>query len=301
MAATAAEPQPAKLPLPGGSEGVAVQLHPLTCARMHCAPAFLDRPEGRLASRKVLVARTAQDDLVDIPVVAFLIRHPSAGDVLVDTGFHPSVAVEPKGALGKWGGLLFKDIRMATEDSVPAQLRALGADPSGIGTVVMTHLHFDHAGAISEFPAATFIVDSREWSAAAEGSERDGYVRRQFDHGFDWRLVDFEGPAADSFATFGRSVDLFGDGSVRLVSTPGHSAGHLSVVLRLREREALLCGDAALTEATIENSTVPYLMEDEHRYLRSLREIQLYLEQTPDALVVPGHELAVMRRLPTSL
>ena len=100
---------------------------------MHCAPAFLDRPEGRLASRKVLVARTAEDDLVDIPVVAFLVRHPSAGDVLVDTGFHPSVAVEPKGALGKWGGLLFKDIRMATEDSVPAQLRALGVDPPGSG------------------------------------------------------------------------------------------------------------------------------------------------------------------------
>ena len=233
---------------------------------------------------------------MDIPVVAFLVRHPSAGDVLVDTGFHPSVAVEPKGALGKWGGLLFKDIRMATEDSLPAQLRALGVDPSTIGTVVMTHLHFDHAGAISEFPAATFAVDAREWAAAADGSERDGYIRRQFDHGFDWRLVDFDGPAADSFATFGRAVDLFGDGSVRLVSTPGHSAGHLSVVLRLREREALLCGDAAYTESAIENDTVPYVVQDEHFYLRSLREIQLYTEQTPDALVVPGHELAVMRR-----
>ena len=46
MAATAAEPQPAQLPLPGGSKGVSVQLHPLICARMHCAPGFLDRPEG---------------------------------------------------------------------------------------------------------------------------------------------------------------------------------------------------------------------------------------------------------------
>ena len=45
---------------------------------------------------------------------------------------------------------------------------------------------------------------------------------------------------------------------------------------------------------TIENGTVPYLMEDEHRYRRSLREIQLYLEQTPDALVVPGHDMAAL-------
>ena len=297
MAATAAEPQPAKLPLPGGTRGATVELHPLTCARMHCAPGFLDRPSGRLAPLKTLVSRTSEDDLVEIPVVAFLVRHPSAGDLLVDTGLHPSVAVEPKNALGRWGGLLFKDIRMATEDSVPAQLRALGVEPAAVRTVVMTHLHADHAGAISEFPAATFVVDAREWAAAAGGSDRDGYVRRQFDHGFDWRLVDFDGPTGDSFASFGRSVDLFGDGSVRLVSTPGHSAGHQSVVLRLRDREALLCGDAAYTHDAIENGTVPYIVEDEHRYKRSLREIQLYLEQTPDTLVVPGHELAAMRLL----
>ena len=87
-------------------------------------------PRAGWRSLKTLVARTSEDDLVDIPVVAFLVRHPTAGDVLVDTGLHPSVAVEPKNALGRWGGLLFKDIRMATEDSVPAQLRALGVDPT---------------------------------------------------------------------------------------------------------------------------------------------------------------------------
>ena len=103
-----------------------------------------------------------------------------------------------------------------------------------------------------------------------------GYWGRQFDHAFEWRTVDFESPDADSFATFGRSLDLFGDGSVRLVSTPGHTAGHLSVVLRLREREALLTGDAAYTRRTIEETALPYRMEDEHRFRRSLREIQLY-------------------------
>ena len=81
------------------------------------------------------------------------------------------------------------------------------------------------------------------------------------------------------------------------VSAIAPGAGHMSVVLRLRDREALLCGDAAYTLDAIENDTVPYIVQDEHRYRRSLREIQLYLEQTPGALVVPGHELAVMRRL----
>lgn len=274
-----------------------VGLHPLLCARMRCAPGFLERAEGRLGALKALVSRTPEDQLVDIPVVAFLVQHPSAGALLVDTGLHPSVAVEPKGALGKWGGLLFKDIRMESEDSAPAQLRALGVEPSTVRTVVMTHLHADHAGAISEFPDATFVLDQREWQAATDGGERDGYIRRQFDHGFDYRLLDFESPAADSFASFGSSIDLFGDGSVRLVSTPGHSDGHLSVVLRLRDREALLCGDAAYTADAIANITMPYLVSDEHRLRRSIREIQLYLEQTPGTLVVPGHDLSAFRRL----
>jgi len=295
--ATAAEPRPATLPLPGGREGAVVTLRPLLCARMRCAPGFIERAGGRTAPLKALVARTPIDDLIDIPVVAFLVEHPSAGPLLVDTGLHPAVAVESKGALGRWGGLLFQDIQMTSEESAPAQLRGLGVEPATVRTVVMTHLHSDHAGAISEFPEATFVLDKREWEAASEGGERDGYIRRQFDHGFDYRLIDFEGPTADSFATFGGAVDLFGDGSVRLVATPGHTDGHLSVVLRLRDREALLCGDAAFTADAITNATVPFVVNDEHRYRRSIREIQLYLEQTPGTLVVPGHDMSAFMRL----
>ena len=95
----------------------------------------------------------------------------------------------------------------------------------------------------------------------------------------------------DSFASFGHAIDLFGDGSVRLLSTPGHTKGHMSVLLRLRSgRELLLTGDAAYSRATIEQELVPLFCDDVHRYRRSLREIRRYLEQTPSALVVCGHD-----------
>ena len=157
--------------------------------------------------------------------------------------------------------------------------------------VVMTHLHSDHASGISQFPDATFVVSDREWDAAGEGGQLGGYFPRQFDHAFDWRLLDFEGEDADSFATFGRAFDLFGDGSVRLVFTPGHTAGHLSVVLRLKDREALIAGDAIYTMRTLRESALPSRMEDEHLFRRSLREIQLYAKETPDAVIVPGHDM----------
>lgn len=294
---TAAEPLPAELPLPGGKPGATVRLRPLLCARMHVPPAYLHRVEGRLGRLKALGVRVPREQWVDFPVVAFLVQHPSAGPILVDTGFHPAVAVDSKQGIGPIGGLLFKDLEMSADQAVAAQLRERQIEPASVTTVVMTHLHADHASGIAEFPAATFVVSEEEWSAAAGGRALDGYIRRQFDHAFDYRTVDFEATDVDSFATFGRSVDLFGDGSVRLVYTPGHSAGHCSVILRLKGREALLTGDAAYTLRTIRESHLPYVMSDEHRFRRSLREIQLYVEATPDALVIPGHDIQAWRRL----
>jgi glyoxylase-like metal-dependent hydrolase (beta-lactamase superfamily II) len=293
---TAAEPRAANLPLPGGRKGATVRLHPLLCARMHTPPAFLERAEGRTARLKAMGVRVSREDLVEIPVVAFLVEHPGAGPLLVDTGFHPAVAVDAKQGLGLTQ-VVYKDVEMDPGEAVAEQLRGRKIDPASVRTVVMTHLHNDHASGIAEFPAATFVVSAKEWEAASRGRQADGYLRRQYDHAFDYRTLDFESGDTDSFATFGRSVDLFGDGSVRIVFTPGHSLGHCSVILRLKGREALLTGDAANTMRTIENTVLPFKMEDEHLFKRSLREIQLYLRGTPDAVVIPGHDMTAWREL----
>ena len=295
--ATVAEPRPASLPLPGGKDGAVVKLHPLLCARMIGPPAMFHREEGRLAPLKAMGVRVPRDEWMEVPVIAFLAEHPTAGPVLIDTGFHPAVAVDPKQGMGRLGGLIFKEVRMEAEDAVPGQLRRLGIDPAEVKTVLMTHLHSDHASGIAEFPGATFMLSSAEWEAASKGRETDGYIKRQYDHAFDYRLLDFEGGGADSFASFGRAFDVFGDGSIRLAFTPGHTHGHCSVVLRLKGREALICGDAAYTMKTIEDAHLPFKMADEHRFRRSLKEIQRYIEQTPDAVIIPGHDMPAWRRL----
>jgi N-acyl homoserine lactone hydrolase len=297
--ATAAEPRPAQLPLPGGVEGATVRLHPLLCARMIAPPGYIHRTDGRLAALRAVGVGVPQDEWLELPVQAFLIEHPGAGLVLVDTGFHAAVAVEAHQGMGRLGGLVFKDIRMEQEQAVPAQLRTLGFDPDSVGTVLITHLHTDRASGIAQFPGATFLLSSAEWESAADGRPTEGYMRRQFDHAFDYRTLDFESDAADSFATFGRSLDVFGDGSVRMVFTPGHTHGHCSVLLRLKDREVLLASDAAYSMRTIEESALPFRTADEHRFRRSLKEIQRYRENTPDALVVPGHDMAAWRRLQT--
>jgi glyoxylase-like metal-dependent hydrolase (beta-lactamase superfamily II) len=286
-----AEAQPAELPLPGGRDGATVRLQPLNTGEMFGPPAWFEREEGRMGTLHALGVRVDKAAFMRVPVPAFLVEHPGAGVILIDTGLHPSVAVDPKQNFGRV--LAFaaaRGLKMTQEQAIPEQLRARGLDAADVRFVLMTHMHLDHASAISEFPGSTFVLSKQEWDALEDGGVTDGYVKNQYDFGFDYRTFDFDSRGTESFATFGRSFNIFGDGSIRAVFTPGHTLGHTSYVLRLRDREVLVAGDAIYTTRTLEDSVLPYKMADEHHFRRSLKEIQRYRERTPGALIIPGHD-----------
>lgn len=297
--ATLADARPTTAPIARGSAGATVRLHPIVTGTVAVPPNFFHRsgtsPLARLRDLGIGVPRRRWDR---IPVVAYLLEHPTVGPLVIDTGLHPSIAVDPKQNLGRIGSLVLRDIEFEPSESLPAQIRARGVDPGQVRFVLMTHLHFDHASAISEFEGAIVVATAAEWAAAtATAGTFNGYVHRQLDHAIDYRLLDFDSAGTDSFATFGRAIDLFGDGSVHALSTPGHTAGHMSFVCRLSDREALACGDAIYEIASLEQLRLPAIMEDEHTYRRSVREIQLYARGTPGAVVIPGHDLEYMQTL----
>jgi N-acyl homoserine lactone hydrolase len=262
--------------------------------------AWFLREEGRFAWRRAFGLGVKKEDWLAVPVPAFLVEHPGVGPILIDTGFHASVAANPQANLGRLSKFTFKDVQMKPEQAAAAQLRKRGIEPSAVKVVLMTHLHIDHASAISEFPDSTFVVSAAEWAAASEHGQFHGYVKRQFDHGFDYRLLDFEGPDAESFSGFARSFDVFGDGSVRTVYTPGHTLGHMSIVLRTARGEVLLAADAVYLRRTLADTHLPYRTEDEHLFRRSLREIRQYATETPEALIVPGHDWDAWHELEAS-
>jgi N-acyl homoserine lactone hydrolase len=157
---------------------------------------------------------------VEVPVPFFLIRHPE-GDIVVDGGNPLAVAVD---ARAHWGALA-DQFRVTEEQHCVAQLRELGIPPESVSHLVQSHLYIDHTGGLGHFPDATVIVQAQELDAAraADPPRAQGYVREDFDQaGLDWRPVEGE-------------LDLFGDGTIRLLSTPGHSAGHISLLLQLDE------------------------------------------------------------------
>jgi glyoxylase-like metal-dependent hydrolase (beta-lactamase superfamily II) len=290
---TAAEPKPAELPLPGGRTGATVKLTPLLCGKGVWSEPYRHRDTGRLAPLKAAGFFDDKSKRAEFPIVAFLVEHPGAGPMLIDTGLHPSVAVDKKQNVGRLlAATVARSWEMEPSQALPDQLRERGIEPSEIRYVVMTHLHLDHASGMMQFPDATFVFSRQEWEKANEPRPwRNGYVPRHFDHAFDYRLLDFDDPAVGSFASFGRSFDLLGDESVRVVFTPGHTLGHLSVVLQTAEREVLVAGDAIYTKHALATGHEPFLMQDEHLFARSLREIRHYAEQTPSAIVIPGHDM----------
>jgi N-acyl homoserine lactone hydrolase len=293
----ATEPKPAQLPLPGGVPGAAVRVHPILTGEIHAPPAHTDKPSGvpavpRIAAQLVPPRRGWHW----LPVPAFLVEHPGAGAILIDTGLHPVCATDVSANMGSAARVLYR-VRMDHDQALRAALPARGLEPSDVRIVILTHMHIDHASAVIEFPDARFLVDGREWEAAAHGGTRQGYHSRQFDHAFDWTTVDYDSGPVESFAGLGRTLDVFGDGSVRLVSTPGHTAGHQSVLLRTGQGEILILGDAAYTERELRGETAPIVFHDEHLRRRSLAEVRRYQQQTPNALIIPSHDWELWPRL----
>jgi glyoxylase-like metal-dependent hydrolase (beta-lactamase superfamily II) len=145
---------------------------------------------------------------------------------------------------------------------------------------------------MSQFPDATFVVTEDEWEAATTEPRPalHGYRHNHYDYAFDYRTISYGGASVSSYANFGRTFDLFGDGSVRLASTPGHSAGHQSVICRLRDRDLVIAGDAIYTLGQLADAPEPPRPVDRHNWRRSMRELRQFATTYPDAVVIPGHD-----------
>ena len=265
------------LPLPGARDGAGVRVHPLRTANMLSPPALLQRPSGPAWLLRGLGLHVPRSRWLTLPIPCFLVEHPEAGPFLVDTGLHASVAADPAPNLGKAAKVLYS-IDMQPDDAAPARVRARGVDPDAIGLVVMTHLHYDHASGATQVAGATFLVERREWDAASSGGFRQGYHRPHLDPSLRWRAIDVEPEA-----------DLFGDGSVRLLHTPGHTPGHLSLLLRLAGGERLLLtADAAYAQRTLDERLLSLFLDDDDAYLASLDRL-IALSGDVDH-VVCGHD-----------
>ena len=219
---------------------------------------------------------------LEIPVPWFVIQHPK-GNVIIDGGMAVEVAFDAASRLNPAFLSAYQPM-LSEEQGCVHQLKNVAIDPASIKYVLLSHLHWDHTGAVGRFPDAVHIVQRREFEYAfvPDWFATDAFARRDFDRpGLKWYFL--EGAEADFY-------DLFGDGTIRILLTPGHSVGHQSFLVTLPETGAvLLTIDAAYTMDHWHERALPSFATSTIEAVRSVKKLRQIARQT-DALVVTGHD-----------
>ena len=206
------------------------------------AGAHLDIPES-------LFHMGGVSDAVSLPLPVFLIEH-DRGLVLVDTGIAPDAwdreaAAVYGDAVARIWPLTFPD-----GNDIESQFHKFGYELRDVTHVVLSHAHMDHTGGLALFPHAEFYASwvelqhafwpQRFWMDSGAFGRSDLEKTR----GFSWNLL-------------GHDLDLFGDGSVVLLQTPGHTPGQLTTFVQLPGQAVVIVGDAAHTQQNMAGLPCP--------------------------------------------
>ena len=187
---------------------------------------------------------------IDFSDNCYLIHHSREGYVLWDTGITDRLAVLPEGQAVQATGQTWHRTQ-----TLIAALAVLGVKPTDVRYVAVSHVHPDHVGNVEEFPDATLIIQKAEWEYGLK------LPLRPFNP--DHKTQQIEG-----------DKDLFGDGSLTILSTPGHTPGHQVLLVRLEKTGyVVLSGDLVHFQSNWENRRVPGFNFDKAQSLASMDKI----------------------------
>jgi len=211
------------------------------------------------------------------PVPAYLVETESER-ILIDTGLNPAAIADPAAYYERPD--VFSVIGFEQERSVAEQV-----DVGSLTKVVLTHLHWDHVGGLGQIPASVpLVIQRREW----EGGHDEAAIQRNF-----FLPRDYAGEERELILLDG-DTDLLGDGSIELLSTPGHTPGHQSV----RIGELVLGIDVAHFASGLDDHRFPVFAEDHEEQGRSAERLRALRDA--GSTVVPGHDPELLQPGPVS-
>ncbi len=203
----------------------------------------------------------------------YLIRH-AKGLLLWDTGIPDAVAAMPDGMVVANGAITQRRAK-----TLAAQLVEIGVKPADIAYVAVSHTHGDHVGNLALFPSSTILIQGTEYEWAMTQPVKPAFAATQ----------PIEKLTGDR--------DVFGDGSVMILSTPGHTPGHQSLLVVLaKSGPVLLSGDAVHFRDNWENRRVPSMNTNREQTLASMQRIASVME-TRKAQLWINHDKAQSAQL----
>lgn len=232
---------------------------------------------GFLESTKGLFVNGGGNEAYCVPVPFFLIQHQGK-NILFDTGNH---RMDMKGHLKE---ALVRSVKPVFSEKELAHhaIRQVGVAPEEIDFIIVSHLHHDHAGELGQFPNATILVQQAEYDYVHRPDDimEQTYYPDEIPQELDWYFL--HGEKDNRF-------DLFGDGKLVIYYTPGHTAGHQSLLVRTdRDGAFFLAADACYTLENIQSGVLPGLVLDSAAYLQNIKTFR-FLQKT-GVTIVPGHD-----------
>jgi glyoxylase-like metal-dependent hydrolase (beta-lactamase superfamily II) len=228
-----------------------------------------------------------------LPIYAWVIEHPE-GLIVVDTG--ETARTSNPGYFPWWHPYFRLGMRASVkpEQEIGPQLRSMGIQPKEVRWLIMTHLHTDHAGGLYHFPESEILVSRREYQVASGTMGRlRGYLPNRWPSWFEPRLVDMR---PERIGAFAQSYPLTKAGDVCLVPTPGHTAGHLSVIVQDGDLSYFVAGDASYTEQTMLDGVVDGVSLDVGVAQQTMDRLLSQVQRVP-TVYLPSHDPDAARRL----
>lgn len=229
------------------------------------------------------------DETLRVPVFAYLLHHERFGYFLIDSGSSTFYVGEPYGPMG---GILVPRVMVKTfveseRETIGMQLREHIDSLDKINGVFFTHLHFDHTSGLSDLPRPLYFVAGRGESFP----EIPWLVEpRHFSGGDHIYLLDFDSPYAAEREP-GRMIDIFGDGTLWAISTPGHSKGHVSYLVNTTSGPVLVAGDAVILNRSLDLGVGPGAFCSNVKLAQqSFERIAAFKKNHPEIKIWPGHD-----------
>ncbi len=264
---------------------------------------LLSSGKGRVP--KGLFAKGQGFKSVEFPILVFLIQKDD-NYILFDTGSSTNFYDETRPLRYRQNWFFSKFVMQTnfepSRDAIINQIKKLGISPDNITHIILSHLHWDHAGGIKDFPNATFIITRTEWEAANKWwSFLKAYIAEQYNLP-DIKIKCIETDSSMPVLLFPSSYDIFGDSSMILVDLPGHTAGLAGLLITMPSgRKFFLIGDSSYFpegyEHNIPKSRLMKILTIEGKAAeQTVKQINRVYTDYPDIEIIGAHDYRIPGR-----